>query len=194
MRHRVQLLSAVAVLFAVSSGAGAQGIIQYDRNAPEIRSFRATSPGGESSVGGSRVRSLDLPVLDFKEPPVAGAAGFESTVTARRGIPIYDPSSRATYAIRHVYEGVTILISADLRYISSSDTAQQSPPLPDRSIEVGNSNDDDGLMAWAIERRFGVPYTIYFECPEQKANICRDRSEIEKILNKLQLVSVPREG
>lgn len=184
---------AIATSAAFACYARAQGLIDYNKNDTAILNFKAATPGGESSVGGARIKSLGLPVLDFKQPPVAGAAGFESGVTPRRGLAIYDPKSQYTYSIRHVYDGVIILVSADLRI--SQDVAGASP-VSDQDIVIEPTPPDEklDLLARAVVYRFGIPYTIDIECKPNRAQICKSEAEIRKIIGKLQLVSVPKEN
>jgi hypothetical protein len=187
------LLTVIGLAVVGALPARAQKLIEFDRNDPEIRTFRQRSPGGESSAGGNRMPSLALPVLDFRRPPVAGLGGFESTKPARRAVPIYRRSDPTTYTMRHVYDDVVILVSGDLKIQNEVEESASGDAASSLVIETADIDPGaEDTMARVVFYKYRIPYTIEVECGEKRLELCRSEEQLRTLAGRLGLISVPR--
>ncbi len=190
LRIGCAVATAATTLFAAWS-AGAQNLIQFNRNDPEIQAFRARSPGGESSAAGTRMPPLSLPVLDFKQPPVAGLGGFESTAAARPAIPIFRASDPTGYSVRHVYPGVVIEVSGELK-ISGEQSVPGAAPATGIVVQPADPANPEEQTGYVTVHKYGIPYVISVSCEEARVSLCRSETQLRTMAERLGLISVPQ--
>jgi len=183
----------VAVLCIAATDAFSQQnrrVIAFERDHPEILSFRQKFPGGESTLAGVKVPSLALPVLDFTYPAVVGLGGFESAAPAVRELPVFDPRDPTTYTVRHRYGDVDITISGD---INIQGTHQANvPDVPADGIVAEPADPSEMPIARVTVYKFRIPYVIDVECGPAHVKLCRDEAQLRALAQRLALVSVPK--
>jgi hypothetical protein len=193
LKPRILSIIGVAMICFVGTDAAGQAnrqTIVFDRNNPEILAFRRANSGGESIVGGRKVPSLALPVLDFTYPAVVGLGGFESGAPVVRELPVYDPRDPTTYSVHHRYGDVDITVSADLNIQGNYEAG--APPVPADGIEVEPASPGELPIARVTLYKFGIPYVIDIECGAAHAKLCRDATQLRALAKRLALVSVPK--
>ena len=181
---------AMGVVAGDASSQTKRNLIAFERTNPEILAFRRTFPGGESTLAGTKMPSLALPVLDFTYPAVVGLGGFESGAPAVREFPVFDPRDPTTYSVRHRYGDVDITVSADLNIQGDYEAA--APRVPNDGIEVEPAEPDEPPIARVTLYKFGIPYVIDIECGAAHAKLCRDAKQLRALAKRLALVSVPK--
>lgn len=195
MRLRACILSicGVALMGVAATDASSQSrrkLIGFERSHPDILAFRQKFPGGESSLAGTKMPALALPVLDFTYPAVVGLGGFESGAPSVREFPVYDPRDPTTYTVRHRYGDVDITISGDLNIQGTYDGA--APDVPPGGIVVEAASPDEPAIARITLYKFGIPYVIDVECGAAHVKLCRDETQLRALAERLALVSVPK--
>jgi len=208
MLHRVPFIAFMLILPALQlEGAAAQEPrrLSVDQDDPELQQFRAAPRQPRTAARSAVLKELenvDIPVLDFDQPPLGSVKGRARAASACKQETITD-NDRGWYAVRHDCGSVIITVSGDQRVPS----AEQSP-APKRLERAaasrvritpasGNLKESGGLTAEIVMSRYpNIPYVITVECQastqkEARQTVCTSRSGLQAIADSLRLVAVP---
>lgn len=179
-------------------------LLSVDWGAAEIQEFakaRAESP--RRSLGpeaDDKLSKVKLPVIGFDGIPglvqntfrIGAKPETERTVSTDENNPVW-------YQLTEKYGDVTVTVEADLRiqhevgddYPVYGQTRQGAMPQAAADVSVFDAESEEGMegaMAEFTVMRYGIPYTVRFECSDETKDQCRDKVQILKDAESLKLL------
>lgn len=179
-------------------------LLSVDWGDKELQEFAKTQAENPRRTLGAaaedKLAKVKLPVIGFDSIPglvqntfrIGPKPETERTVSTDDDNPVW-------YQLTERYGDVTVTVEADLRvqhevgddYPVYGQTRQGAMPQASTEVSVFDSDSEEGMEGAIAEytvMRFGIPYTVRFECTSETKDQCRDKAQILKDAENLKLL------